>query len=415
MSFPSIDCKNVQVTICGGGNGAHTSAGYLASKPGVTVNVFTRRPDQWTNQIKVTTATSSWRHKGTFYGKLNKVSSDPAEVCKGTNIFIVCAPANAHPHLMKAIAPYAEQGCWVGALYAQGGFDWAAQWAFGANFNKVDVIFGMQNIPWICKTTTYGREARILGPKQDLYVAAYPTNRAPDVADWLARLYDIPCSTIPNFLNLTLTPSNQIIHPARYYAIFKDWDGKRAYTMEELKARNGLTLYEDFDELSAEELACLDNELQQIKCAMLKRYPELDLSSILPIGQRVVKQYGKDVADRSSLRKIFSTNCGYVGCGTPLAKVEGGYHPKVNSRLFFEDIPYGLCILKNLAQFLGNFPTPKIDFMIEWHQQFMNKKYLVDGQLNMDLIMETGTPIKYGLKNIDDVVKTCLPATTSRL
>lgn len=42
-------------------------------------------------------------------------------------------------------------------------------------------------------------------------------------------------------------------------------------------------------------------------------------------------------------------------------------------RLFWEDIPYGLCILKNLVEMLGNFPTPGIDFMIRWHQQFMNK------------------------------------------
>lgn len=26
-------------------------------------------------------------------------------------------------------------------------------------------------------------------------------------------MFDIPCGTVPNFLNLTLTPSNQILHP----------------------------------------------------------------------------------------------------------------------------------------------------------------------------------------------------------
>jgi hypothetical protein len=41
--------------------------------------------------------------------------------------------------------------------------------------------------------------------------------------------------------------------------------------------------------------------------------------------------------------------------------------------LFWEDIPYGLCILKNLVELLGNFPTPAIDSMIRWHQQFMDK------------------------------------------
>lgn len=26
-------------------------------------------------------------------------------------------------------------------------------------------------------------------------------------------MFDIPCGIVPNFLNLTLTPSNQILHP----------------------------------------------------------------------------------------------------------------------------------------------------------------------------------------------------------
>lgn len=58
----------------------------------------------------------------------------------------------------------------------------------------------------------------------------------------MQSLFDIPCDTVANFLNLTLTPSNQIIHPARYYAIFRDWDGKRTYTIDELEKRRGMTL-----------------------------------------------------------------------------------------------------------------------------------------------------------------------------
>lgn len=44
---------------------------------------------------------------------------------------------------------------------------------------------------------------------------------------------------------------------------------------------------DNFDEFSAETLAALDNELQQIKLALLQRFPQLDLSSVIPIGQVV--------------------------------------------------------------------------------------------------------------------------------
>lgn len=87
------------------------------------------------------------------------------------------------------------------------------------------------------------------------------------------------------------------------------------------------------DEYSAELLCVLDNELQQIKAALLQRFPQLDLSFIMPIGERIVLQYGEDVADRSSLRRIFSTNRGYAPCLTPLKEVAPGqFTPLVDSR-----------------------------------------------------------------------------------
>ncbi|CAM9993350.1 unnamed protein product, partial [Choristocarpus tenellus] len=179
--------------------------------------------------------------------------------------------------------------------------------------------------PWICRIDTYGKSAIIVGPKKCLYVASYPVEQRDVLSRKVEAMFDIPCRTVPNFLNLTLTPSNQILHPGkgktRYYAIFWDWDGKSTYTKTQLAERKGLTLYDNFDELSAETLSAIDNELQQIKLSLLQRFPQLDLSCVLPIGERVKLQYGEDVADTSSLRQIFCTNIGYKGCPTPIKEV----------------------------------------------------------------------------------------------
>ena len=80
---------------------------------------------------------------------------------------------------------------------------------------QVKSIFGLQNIPWICKTTVYGFESRILGPKKVLKAASSPVEKTAFVTDLVERLFDIPTLPLPNFMCLTLTPSNQIIHPAR--------------------------------------------------------------------------------------------------------------------------------------------------------------------------------------------------------
>ncbi|OWZ02762.1 hypothetical protein PHMEG_00025617 [Phytophthora megakarya] len=399
------------VTICGGGNGAHVAAAYLASN-GVRVQVLTRQPERWGQTLELSTAGSSWESKGVITGRLSLVSKHAKHVIPQSDVVIVAAPANAHPSILEQVAPHLKKGVKLGALFAQGGFDWAAKKALGEEkLAHVDLLFGLQNIPWICKATEYGHKCRIIGPKQCLYVACYPVERKEEAAALMLMLFDIPCKTVANFLNLTLTPSNQIIHPARYYAIFRDWDGKKTYTHEELKKREGLTLYADFDEFSAEQLSMLDNELQQVKYALLQRFPALDLSDVLPMGDRVVKHYGKDVADRSSLLQIFRTNLGYGGCATPLNEVaKGQFHPALNSRLFWEDIPYGLCILKNMAEMLGNFPTPRIDFMIRWHQQYMGVEFLnPDGQLNARELWRTGAPNKYGIHSLEDLVSTSLP------
>ncbi|TFJ86461.1 hypothetical protein NSK_002118 [Nannochloropsis salina CCMP1776] len=400
-----------QVTICGGGNGAHVCAGFLAWK-GIKVNVLTRRPREWAPSIEIITQSSSWEAKGTFAGTLHVVSDEASRVVPGSEYVIIAAPANAHPALLTKVAPHLDFGAKIGALFAQGGFDWAVKHAFGTEkIKRIGVMFGLQNIPWICKAVKYGHSARILGPKKGLWVATYPVEARDATARDLESMFDIPCHTLPNFLNLTLTPSNQIIHPARYYAIFRDWDGKRSYSRRELEAREGLTLYKGMDEYSAECLATLDNELQQIKFALLQRFPQLDLSYVMPIGERIVNQYGDDVTNRSSLRQIFRSNRGYSSCLTPLKEQSPGrYQPLVESRLFWEDIPYGLVILKNLVELLGNFPTPAIDFMIRWHQTFMEKDYLLsDNQLNPRLLHETGAPCKYGIHRVEEIVETCLP------
>ncbi|RLN96080.1 hypothetical protein BBJ28_00005058 [Nothophytophthora sp. Chile5] len=382
---PSAAASVGVVTICGGGNGAHVAAAYLASN-GVRVQVLTRQPERWGAQLELTTAGSSWEAKGTLVGRLSLVSKHAKNVIPQSDVVIVAAPANAHPAILEAVAPYLKKGVALGALFAQGGFDWAAKKALGEQ--------KLADVDLKC-----------------LYVACYPVERKSDAATLMQTLFDIPCKTVANFLNLTLTPSNQIIHPARYYAIFRDWDGKRTYTHEELKQREGLTLYADFDEFSAEQLTMLDNELQQVKYALLQRFPALDLSDVLPMGDRVVKHYGEDVADRSSLLQIFRTNLGYAGCATPLDEVsKGQFQPALNSRLFWEDIPYGLCILKNMAEMLGNFPTPRIDFMIRWHQQHMGVTFLnPDGQLNASELWRTGAPNKYGIHSLEDLVSTSLP------
>ena len=179
---------------------------------------------------------------------------------------------------------------------------------------------------------------------------------------------------LPDFASIVLNPANQIIHPARYWGIFKDWDGS---PLPEDKIP---WLYRDFDSVSAEALEGLDRELQMIKRSLESETPELDLQAVLPLGQRILAQYRTQVADPSCLRTIMATNQAYSMAKTPVKKVAGGVVPNPEHRVVQDDIPHGLCVLKDIAEQLGQM-TPWIDRMIEWHQGLMGKEYLVDGRL----------------------------------
>jgi len=55
------------------------------------------------------------------------------------------------------------------------------------------------------------------------------------------------------------------------------------------------------------------------------------------------------VKDKSDLRTVFRTNSGYATVKIPVKAVEGGVIVNTDARIFWEDVPYGLCILKDLA------------------------------------------------------------------
>ena len=131
-------------------------------------------------------------------------------------------------------------------------------------------LFSLQYVPFICKAFNYGKEVNIIGPKKHLYVTSFPLERVHQVCTAMSLSYNIPTIPLPGFLNLTLTPSNQIIHPGRVYAHFKNWDGKQTFD-----AKSMPLLYEDLTEEGAIEIQLLDDEIQAIKKALLKKFPDL--------------------------------------------------------------------------------------------------------------------------------------------
>eukprot|EP00050_Salpingoeca_kvevrii_P010758 m.10149 g.10149 ORF g.10149 m.10149 type:complete len:398 (-) comp3061_c0_seq1:96-1289(-) len=361
------------ITIVGGGNGGHTLAGLAGAVDGVEVRLLSRRPELFASrQIEV--LRPGIGGGAPITGRIHKVGSDPAELLPGSDIVIWCGPVVATESVLRMIAPHvqptANHMTYVGTLFAQGCVHLLASKVLG----PAVPFFAFQSIPWLCQTVVPGRQARIVGKKEYSCIACHLVNFT-----WIRHALE-PCLggvkllRLNDFSAIVLNPANQIIHPARYWGIFREWDGKP------MDADSIPWLYRDFDNVSAQALEGLDDELQAIKAGLSAQSPALDLDGVKPLGARILAQYGEQVSDSSSLRSIMATNQAYSMAKTPVRVVEGGVAPNPEHRVVQDDIPHGLCVLKDIAEQLGQ-ETPWINKMIEWHQELMGKEYLVDGKL----------------------------------
>jgi hypothetical protein len=122
--------------------------------------------------------------------------------------------------------------------------------------------------------------------------------------------------------------------------------------------------------------------------------------------------YEGQITDTSSLKRIFNTNLGYSRVPFPMIPKDPKDPSKVTlnlqARFFWEDVPFGLVILKDIGRILG-VPTPNVDKQIIFHQKFMPIKY-VDEQGNFlpGALQDTGAPSRYGITTPEGLVSTSL-------
>ena len=81
----------------------------------------------------------------------------------------------------------------------------------------------------------------------------------------------------------------------------------------------------------------------------------------------------------------------------------GEFVPDFQYRYVSEDMPYGLAISKAIGQ-IADVVTPTLDAVIEWSQNKLGKRYLVNGKLAGEDMRELRIPQNYGIKNLDELL-----------
>lgn len=77
-------------------------------------------------------------------GKINHVSDNAKEVIPGSQIILICSPAQTKSQILKEIKPYLDKGTYVGTIFGQGAFDLQARYILGDDIKEKNLtIFSL--------------------------------------------------------------------------------------------------------------------------------------------------------------------------------------------------------------------------------------------------------------------------------
>jgi len=328
-----------RICICGGGALGHVIAGVLATFSDCEVTIFTRKPNEWNSILHIAAPENKQ-----FVGRLQKISNNPKEVIPTADIVLLCLPGFAIESTLRTIQPYVTTQ-YIGSVVCSSGFFFRAH----EIFSKEISLFGFQRVPFIARVEKYGEIANLLGYRQRLYMVCENIPNQQALADFWAEHLMTPVSLLDNYLEVSLTNSNPLLHPSRLYGMWHDWHEGIVYNHRPL-------FYKEWDDFSSETYINSDNEFQQ-------------LTKVLGINITDVLTYYEST-DAQSMTHKFQSIASLSTIQSPMIKVEGGWIPDFKDRYFTEDIPYGMQVIKDLAD-KHDIETPTIDKVLSWGKKYI--------------------------------------------
>lgn len=326
----------MKICICGGGNLGHVCAGFLANR-GHQVSILTTKPEQWNSEIKIVAP------DGIFTGQLSQISSRPEEVIPQAEMVLVCLPGYAIHNELETIKPSLSKETIVGSVVSSTGFFFEAFKVLPPDIH----LFGFQRVPFISRVVDYGKKAELKGYKDMLHVAIENTSEKESIRAELETLFEKPVSIADSYYEVSLSNSNPLLHPARLYTMWKDWQPGIFYP------RNP-QFYAEWTVEASTLLLKMDDEFQYLlKVLGIK-------AGCIP---SILDYY--ESTDAASLTQKLHDIRAFQGIPSPMKEIEGGWIPDFSSRYFTEDFPYGMRFIVETAH-KHNVAIPTIEKIYLW-------------------------------------------------
>lgn len=354
----------MNITIVGGGNIGTQFAVHCAHK-GHSVTIFSSKPERFSKNIRCVDAQGNVFCTGT----LRQATADPIVAFADADVIFVTVPADCMVPYAQQIHPHIRPGVKLGLIPGTGG----GECVFREALEKGAVIFGLQRVPAVARLREYGSTVCSTGYRSELFAAALPRRYSADCCQLLSDIFDIPCTALPDYLNLTLTPSNPILHTTRLKNLYGDYAPGVVYPEIPL-------FYQHWNNETSRLLLACDAEVQLL-CSALDHF---DLTGV----KSLKVHYESDTPEKMTA-KIASIPA-FQGLTSPSIPVDGGFIPDFSSRYFTADFSYGLTILVQLAQIAG-ISAPNMKETLQWYQKIAGETAMFRFE-------------QWGIRNLEDLI-----------
>lgn len=332
----------MKITVIGAGNIGTQFAVSFASF-GAEVTLYASNPDRLSKVMQIVDEQGT---KGSE-AEINRITNDMKTAVEDADYIFVTHPAFMLKATAEAMCNYVKEGTRIVVVPGTGG----AEFFFKKLIDNGAELYGLQRVPAVARLREYGKTVCVTGARPELHIAGVTDTNLAEVAKLMEDVFSVPCTMLANYLCVTLTPSNPILHTTRLRTIFADYQEGVVYPRD-------ILFYEEWSDEASKLLFACDDELQQV-CRTLDK---LDLTGV----KSLKLHYESDTAEKltAKIRSIKSLQ----GLGSPLLPVEGGFVPDFSSRYFTADFPYGLAILTQIAQVAG-VEVPNMLSTLRWYEE----------------------------------------------
>lgn len=396
----------LSVCVVGGGNSAHTLIPLL-KHAGHKVSLLTRRPNAWSKTLSLKYTPARGELLGEIHTSIDVVSSRPEDIVPLADAVILCMPVSGYRSALHRIAPHVpkDRKTYIGTIYGQAGFNWMVNEVVKKHGLDRVVTFACGLIPWIARTETYGKVGITYGPKSRNVAAVSPQSEFDTLNTCLFNdlclnwFHTGAFEQAENFISLSLSVDNQIIHTSRLFSLSQAnggvWPTREAVPL----------FYRDYDDASAQALKELDDDFSAIRRNLISRFPDRDFRYMLDYLALERLSYGSSNTD---IKASFVNSQTLGAIDTPVVPApDGSFTINRDHRFFTDDIYYGLCPAKWIAQKMA-IRTPMIDKILRWAGSMLDVT-LIDDENHLvkhesDDPFKFGTPDEYGIETVEELI-----------